>query len=49
MLEKSERHLRLKNAHGKSVCVVREVYRRDDIPCLSKKCLGQCNDQLSGN
>ncbi|XP_045156829.2 DIS3-like exonuclease 1 [Mercenaria mercenaria] len=45
MLEKSNRHLRLKNVHGKNVCVVREVYRREDIPCLSKLCLGQCNEQ----
>ncbi|WAR00124.1 DI3L1-like protein [Mya arenaria] len=35
MLEKSDRRLRLKNVHGKSVCVVREVYRREDIPCQS--------------
>ena len=43
MLEKSNRLLRLKNVAGKNVCVVREVYRREDIPCQSELCLSGCN------
>ncbi|XP_052794965.1 DIS3-like exonuclease 1 [Mya arenaria] len=44
MLEKSDRRLRLKNVHGKSVCVVREVYRREDIPCQSEACIARCQN-----
>ena len=44
MLEKSNRVLRLKNVQGKNVCVVREVYRRDDIPCLSELCMAGCQN-----
>ena len=42
-LQKSNRFLRLKNTQGKNVCVVREVYRREYIPCNSELCLGSCN------
>ena len=42
VLEKSNRYLRLKNVHGKSVCVVREVYRREVVPCQSQLCLSGC-------
>lgn len=42
-LEKDNRYLRLKNAQGKSVSIVREVYRRENIPCQSSLCLGECN------
>ena len=42
VLQKSNRYLRLKNVHGKSVCVVREVYRREVVPCQSQLCLSGC-------
>ncbi|KAH3841241.1 hypothetical protein DPMN_114700 [Dreissena polymorpha] len=44
MLEKSDRLLRFKNVNGKNVSVVREVYRRDDIPCQSTLCIGDCTN-----
>ncbi|KAJ8307659.1 hypothetical protein KUTeg_014786 [Tegillarca granosa] len=45
-LEKGNRHVRLKNVNGKHISVVREVYRRDDIPCQSLLCLANCpNDK----
>ena len=47
MLEKSNRFLRLRNVQGKNVCVVREVYRREDIPCQSEKCLAGCETPTS--
>ena len=43
ILEKDNRYLRLRNNQGRSVSVVREVYRREDIPCQSSLCLGECN------
>lgn len=42
-LDKDNRYLRLKNSQGKSVSIVREVYRRENIPCQSSLCLGDCN------
>ena len=42
VLEKANRYLRLKNVHGKSVCVVREVYRRELVPCQSQLCISDC-------
>ncbi|XP_071139750.1 DIS3-like exonuclease 1 [Mytilus edulis] len=42
-LDKDNRYLRLKNSQGKSVSIVREVYRRENIPCQSSLCLGNCN------
>ena len=45
-LEKDNRYLRLKNVQGKSVSIVREVYRRDSIPCQSSLCLGDCNTNI---
>lgn len=45
-LEKDNRYLRLKNVQGKSVSIVREVYRRENIPCQSSLCLGDCNTNI---
>lgn len=45
-LEKDNRYLRLKNVQGKSVSIVREVYRRENIPCRSSLCLGDCNTNI---
>ncbi|XP_021369057.1 DIS3-like exonuclease 1 isoform X3 [Mizuhopecten yessoensis] len=41
-LEKSNKYLRLKNVQGRNLLVVREVYRRETVPCHSALCLSDC-------
>lgn len=36
--EKSEKTIRYRTPRGKEVCLTREVYLRDDIPCRSLSC-----------
>ncbi|XP_022315246.2 DIS3-like exonuclease 1 [Crassostrea virginica] len=43
-LEKSNKLLRIRSAHGKNVSVVREVYRRENVPCQSALCLSDCQN-----
>ncbi|XP_048763599.2 DIS3-like exonuclease 1 [Ostrea edulis] len=43
-LEKSNKQLRLRSGHGRNVSVVREVYRREDVPCQSQLCLSDCQN-----
>ncbi|XP_062570855.1 DIS3-like exonuclease 1 [Saccostrea cucullata] len=43
-LEKSNKILRIKSVHGRNISVVREVYRREDVPCQSQLCLSDCQN-----
>ncbi|XP_069126738.1 DIS3-like exonuclease 1 [Argopecten irradians] len=48
-LDKTNKYLRLKNVQGRNLLVVREVYRRETIPCQSALCLAGCqtnNDEI---
>ncbi|XP_060081062.1 DIS3-like exonuclease 1 [Ylistrum balloti] len=41
-LDKANKYLRLKNVQGRNLLVVREVYRRETVPCQSALCLAGC-------
>ncbi|KAK3604725.1 hypothetical protein CHS0354_018965 [Potamilus streckersoni] len=44
ILQKSNRFLRFKSSKGGGVCVVREIYRRETVPCQSSLCLNNCQE-----
>lgn len=43
-LEKSNKLLRIRSVRGRNISVVREVYRRENVPCQSPLCLGDCHN-----
>lgn len=43
-LEKSNKLLRIRSVHGRNISVVREVYRRENVPCQSPLCLSDCQN-----
>ncbi|XP_013378724.1 DIS3-like exonuclease 1 [Lingula anatina] len=43
-MQKTQKLLRVKNKLGRTLCVVREHYIREDVPCHSPLCLAGCQN-----